>query len=85
MLQEQAKKALESALDGKKTEYEKWDKEMARREKAGGGGDDGSGGWFGWRGWSGDDWQEAQRTSLTILGIFVMVGSSISSFPIMCI
>ncbi|KAM7525280.1 hypothetical protein LguiA_015182 [Lonicera macranthoides] len=71
--QEQAKKALESALDGKKTEYEKWDKEMTRREEAGGGDDDGGGGWFGWRGWSGDDWQEAQRTSLTILGIFVMV------------
>ncbi|CAA0826483.1 Unknown protein [Striga hermonthica] len=37
--QEEALKALESALDGKKTEFEKWDKEIKKREEASGGGD----------------------------------------------
>ncbi|CAI9086888.1 OLC1v1020811C2 [Oldenlandia corymbosa var. corymbosa] len=71
--QEQARKALESALGGKKTEFEKWDKEIKRREEAGGGGDIGGGGWFGrWSRWFGDGdhfWQEAQQIGLTILGI----------------
>ncbi|KAK2652841.1 hypothetical protein Ddye_012697 [Dipteronia dyeriana] len=75
--EEQARKALESALGGKKNEFEKWDKEIKRREEAGGGGDAGGGGWFGWGGrfgWSNDDnfWQEAQQTSLAVLGIFIM-------------
>lgn len=72
--QEQARKALESALGGKKTEFEKWDKEIKKREEAGGGGDSGGGGWFRWFGGSNDDnfWQEAQQAGLTILGIIVM-------------
>ncbi|KAL1560032.1 hypothetical protein AAHA92_10298 [Salvia divinorum] len=75
--QDQARKALESALGGKKAELEQWDKEIKRREEAGGGGNSGGGGWFGWRGWFGgsDDghfWQEAQQASLTILGILVL-------------
>ncbi|TXG69711.1 hypothetical protein EZV62_004646 [Acer yangbiense] len=75
--EEQARKALESALGGKKNEFEKWDKEIKKREEAGGGGDAGGGGWFGWGGrfgWSNDDnfWQEAQQTSLAVLGIFIM-------------
>ncbi|KAJ6363770.1 hypothetical protein OIU78_003853 [Salix suchowensis] len=37
--EEQAKKALESALGGKKDEFEKWNKEIKKREEAGGGGD----------------------------------------------
>ncbi|XP_051135279.1 uncharacterized protein LOC127254291 [Andrographis paniculata] len=72
--QEEARKALESALGGKKIEYEKWDKEMKRREEAGGG-NSGGGGWFGWRRWFGDGdhfWQEAQQASLAILGILVV-------------
>ncbi|KAL1372750.1 hypothetical protein HN51_002846 [Arachis hypogaea] len=75
--QEQARKALEGALSGKKNELEKWDKEIKRREELGGGGDAGGGGWFGWGryfGWSNDDnfWQEAKYASLTILGITLM-------------
>lgn len=78
LLQEQARKALESALGGKRNEFEKWDKEIKRREEAGGGCDAGGGGWFGsggWFGWfSGDHfWQEAQQASLTMLGIVLMV------------
>lgn len=75
--EEQAKKALESALGGKKDEFEKWNKEIKRREEAGGGGDSGGGGWFGWGGrfgWSNGDnfWPEAQQTSLAVLGIIAM-------------
>ncbi|KAG6416460.1 hypothetical protein SASPL_123890 [Salvia splendens] len=74
---DQARKSLESALGGKKAESEQWDKEIKRREEAGGGGNSGGGGWFGWRGWFGgsDDGhflQEAQQASLTILGILVL-------------
>lgn len=81
--QEEARKALESALGGKKSEYEKWDKEIKRREEAGGGDNSGGGGWWGrWFGGSGDGhfWQEAQQASLAILGIIVMVSSCISFF-----
>ncbi|KAL0407214.1 UNVERIFIED_CONTAM: hypothetical protein Slati_4035300 [Sesamum latifolium] len=75
--QEQARKALESALGEKKTEFEKWDKEIKRREEAGGGGNSGGGGWFRWGGWFGGSdgdhfWQEAQQASLAILGILVV-------------
>ncbi|KAB2026884.1 hypothetical protein ES319_D06G251700v1 [Gossypium barbadense] len=75
--EEQARKALESALGGKKTEFEKWNKEIKRREEAGGGDNAGGGGWSGWGGrfgWSNGDhfWQEAQQASLAILGIIVM-------------
>ncbi|KAF5474924.1 hypothetical protein F2P56_006776 [Juglans regia] len=75
--EEQARKALESALGGKRDEFEKWNKEIKQREEAGGGGDAGGGGWFGWGrrfGWSNDDhfWQEAQQAILTLLGIIVM-------------
>ncbi|KAL3519377.1 hypothetical protein ACH5RR_017526 [Cinchona calisaya] len=72
--EDEARKALESALGGKKTEFEKWDKEIKRREQAGGGGDSGGGGWFRWLGGSNGDhfWEEAQQTSLTILGIIAM-------------
>ncbi|KAJ0825455.1 hypothetical protein HanRHA438_Chr17g0803391 [Helianthus annuus] len=41
---DQAKKALESALGGKKNEFEKWDKEIKKREEAGGGGGGGGDG-----------------------------------------
>ncbi|KAJ1405536.1 hypothetical protein SESBI_25677 [Sesbania bispinosa] len=75
--EEQARKALEGALSGKKNEFEKWDKEIKRREKLGGGGDTGGGGWFGWGrwfGWSNDDnfWREAKQAILTILGIVLI-------------
>ncbi|KAK7363822.1 hypothetical protein VNO77_05980 [Canavalia gladiata] len=75
--EEQARKALEGALSGKKSEFQKWDREMKRREELGGGGDTGGGGWFGWGGrfgWSNDDnfWQEAKQASLTILGIILI-------------
>ncbi|XP_068324251.1 uncharacterized protein [Pyrus communis] len=75
--QDQARKALEGALGGKKDEFEKWDKEIKRREEVGGGGSTGGGGWFGWGrwfGWSNDGnfWQEAQQASLAVIGIIVM-------------
>ena len=83
-MQEQARKALEGALGGKKNEFDKWNKEIKRREEASGSGDAGGGGWFGWGGrfgWNNDDnfWQEAQQTSLTVLGIVIMVSNSLSS------
>ncbi|GFP96463.1 hypothetical protein PHJA_001790400, partial [Phtheirospermum japonicum] len=77
--QDEARKALESALGEKKTEFENWDKEIKRREEAGGGGGNSGGGsgWFRWGGWFGGSdgdrfWQEAQQASLTILGILVI-------------
>ncbi|ESW26007.1 hypothetical protein PHAVU_003G083700 [Phaseolus vulgaris] len=75
--EEQARKALEGALSGKKNEFDKWDKEIKRREELGGGGDSGGGGWFGWGrrfGWSNDDnfWQEAKQAGLTILALFLV-------------
>lgn len=78
IFQEQAKKALESALGGKKIEFEKWNKEIQKREEAGGGGNAGGGGWFGggrWFGGSNGDhfWQEAQQASLAVLGIIIVV------------
>ncbi|MCL7041235.1 hypothetical protein MKW94_029116 [Papaver nudicaule] len=73
--EDQAKKALEGALGGKKTEFEKWNKEIEKRKEEIGGGDDGGsgGGWFGF-GRSNDDhfWQEAKQASLAILGIIFM-------------
>ena len=75
--EEQARKALEGALSGKKNEFDKWNKEIKRKEELGGGGDTGGGGWFGWGrwfGWSNDDnfWQEAKQAILTILGLVVV-------------
>ncbi|KAK4259104.1 hypothetical protein QN277_005471 [Acacia crassicarpa] len=75
--EEEARKALEGALSGKKNEFEKWNKEIKRREELGGGGDAGGGGWFGrggWFGWSNDEnfWQEAKQVSLTVLGIILI-------------
>ncbi|KOM33686.1 hypothetical protein LR48_Vigan01g324200 [Vigna angularis] len=71
---EQARKALEGALSGKKNEFDKWDKEIKRREELGGGGDSGGGGWFGWGGRFGDDnfWQEAKQAGLTILALVLV-------------
>ncbi|CAA7404404.1 unnamed protein product [Spirodela intermedia] len=69
--QDQAKKALESALGGKKTEFEKWNKEIEKRE-SGGSGASGRGGWFGggggWFGWSNDEhfWDEAKQAGITL-------------------
>ncbi len=78
MLQEQAKKALEGALGGKKHEFDKWNKEIKRREDAGGGGVRGGGGSFGWGGrfgWSSGDhfWEEVKQMILTILGLVIVV------------
>ncbi|XP_057498795.1 uncharacterized protein LOC130783251 [Actinidia eriantha] len=75
--QEQAKKALDSALGGKKIEFENWNKEIKKREEASGGVDAGGGGWFGSGGWFGGSngdhfWQEAQQASLAVLGIILM-------------
>ncbi|XP_050212429.1 uncharacterized protein LOC126664100 [Mercurialis annua] len=75
--EEQARKSLESALGGKKNEFEKWNKEIKKREEAGGGANSGGGGWFGWGGrfgWSNGDnfWSEAQQTGLTVLAILAM-------------
>lgn len=72
--QEQARKALESALGGKKNEFDKWDKEIKKREESGGNGG-GGGGWFGGgRGWfSGDHfWNEAQQITITLLAILLV-------------
>ncbi|KAI8568030.1 hypothetical protein RHMOL_Rhmol02G0166600 [Rhododendron molle] len=73
--QEQAKKAVESALGGKKTEFDKWDEEIKKRAEASGGGEGGGGGWFGWGGggFNGDHfWQDVQHTSFAILGVIFM-------------
>ncbi|KNA12438.1 hypothetical protein SOVF_125670 [Spinacia oleracea] len=76
--QDQARKALESALGGNKEKFEKWDQEIKKREEVGGGGGNGGGGgWFGWGGrfgWWNDDnfWQEAQQGSLAVLGLLVL-------------
>ncbi|RWW85024.1 hypothetical protein BHE74_00006336 [Ensete ventricosum] len=77
-LQEQARQALESALGEKKTEFEKWSKEIEKRQEKGGGGASGRGGWFGgggWFGWFGEEnfWEEAQQAILTIVGIVSLV------------
>ncbi|KAL4562551.1 hypothetical protein LXL04_034758 [Taraxacum kok-saghyz] len=74
---DQAKKALESALGGKKMEFEKWDKEIKKREEAGGGGGGGGGGGW-WRRWFGGSdgehfWHEAQQVSITLLALAVMI------------
>ncbi|CAN1263008.1 hypothetical protein LINPERPRIM_LOCUS11454, partial [Linum perenne] len=76
--EEQPKKALQSALGGKKSEFEKWGKEIKKREQANGGDSSGGrgsgGGWFGSGGpfgWPGDNfWPKAQQTCLALLGIF---------------
>lgn len=89
--QDQARKALEGALSGKKNEFEKWDKEIKRREELGGGGDTGGGGgWFGWGrwfGWSNDDnfWQEAKQASLTIFGIILIVRNFLLQLSILLV
>ncbi|MQM09891.1 hypothetical protein Taro_042777 [Colocasia esculenta] len=76
--QEQARKALESALGGKKTEFEKWNKEIEKRE-SGGGGASGGGRWFGgggdWFGWSRDEhfWDEAKQAGITVLGLASLI------------
>ncbi|KAM0947012.1 hypothetical protein DsansV1_C08g0081611 [Dioscorea sansibarensis] len=72
--EDQARKALEDALGGKKTELEKWNKEIKMREERGGGGTSGRGGWFGgggWYGWFGGEhfWEEAQQASITVIAI----------------
>lgn len=74
-MQEQARKALESALGGKKNEFDKWDKEIKKREESGGNGG-GGGGWFGGGGgwFSGDHfWNEAQQITITLLAILFVV------------
>lgn len=85
-LQDQAKKALESALGGKKTEFEKWDKEIKKREEAGGGGNGGGGWWRRWFGGSDGEhfWHEAQQVSLTLLALTVMVKLSFTFLPFSC-
>ncbi|XP_058105270.1 uncharacterized protein LOC131248814 [Magnolia sinica] len=75
--QEQARKALESALGGKKSEFEKWNKEIKKREEVGGGGNAGGGGWFGGGGRFGGSngehfWKEAQQASLAVIGIILV-------------
>ncbi|CAH8390076.1 unnamed protein product [Eruca vesicaria subsp. sativa] len=72
--QEQARKALESALGGKKNEFDKWDQEIKKRQESGGdGGNVGGGGWFGGGGggwFSGDHfWNEAQQITITLFAI----------------
>ncbi|PWA35714.1 hypothetical protein CTI12_AA606850 [Artemisia annua] len=71
---DQAKKALENALGGKKTEFDKWDKEIKKREEAGGGGGGGGGWWRRWFGGSDGEhfWHEAQQVTLTLLALAVM-------------
>ncbi|GJW89881.1 hypothetical protein Tco_0470655 [Tanacetum coccineum] len=73
-MEDQAKKALESALGGKKTEFEKWDKEIKKREEAGGGGGGGGGWWRRWFGGSDGEhfWHETQQVTLTLLALAVM-------------
>lgn len=74
--QDEARRAPESPLWQKKTEFEKWGLEIERRQQrgrrggpaAGGGGWSGGGGWFRWFS-GGGFWNSAKQTVLTILGI----------------
>ncbi|CAN8252419.1 unnamed protein product [Cochlearia groenlandica] len=73
--EEQARKSLETALGGKKNEFEKWDKEIKKREESGGGNNGGGGGWFGGGGgwFSGDHfWGEAQQIGFTLLAMLAV-------------
>ncbi|ERN16488.1 hypothetical protein AMTRI_Chr11g96210 [Amborella trichopoda] len=75
--QEQARRALESALGGKKSEFDKWNKEIQKREEVGGGNNHGGGSWFGGGGWFGGSdgehfWKEVQQAGLTIAGIIIL-------------
>lgn len=78
LLKEEARKALESALGGKKNEFDRWNKEIKKRQEVDGGGKaGGGGGWFGWGGRFGGSngdhfWEEAQQASLAVLGIVVL-------------
>ncbi|KAJ3678776.1 hypothetical protein LUZ61_021317 [Rhynchospora tenuis] len=72
---EEARKALENALSQKKDEFEKWNKQIEKRElEREGGGGTGQGGWFGgggWFGWFGGDqfWEEAKQAIIVIVGL----------------
>ena len=79
LVQDQARKALEGALGGKKTEFDKWNKEIEKRN-AGGGGKSGNGGWFGgggggWFGWFNDEnfRNEAKQAALTVGALLSLV------------
>lgn len=80
-MQEQARKALENALGEKKIAFEKWSKEVEKKQEMSGGGASGRGGWFsgggGWFGWFGGEhfWDEAQQAILTIVGIVSLVST----------
>ncbi|KAL5205854.1 hypothetical protein ABZP36_034063 [Zizania latifolia] len=74
--QDEARRAVESALGQKKTEFEKWDVEIERRRRgrgpaAGGGGWSGGGGWFRWFS-SGGFWDAAKQTLGTIIAIIAV-------------
>ena len=70
---------MESALGGKKNEFDKWDEEIKKRQESvgdGNAGNGGGGGWFGGGGgwFSGDHfWKEAQQITITLLAILFVV------------
>ncbi|KAK3129405.1 hypothetical protein QOZ80_6BG0478980 [Eleusine coracana subsp. coracana] len=78
--QEEARKALESAMGQNKTNFEKWDVQIERRQQrgqprgpaAGSGGWSGGGGWFRWF-TSGGFWDAGKQTVHTILGIIAAI------------
>jgi hypothetical protein len=86
-LQDEARKALESALGHKKTDFEKWDPQIERKQQRGGPGGPAAGGrgWSGggrWFRWftSGGFWDAAKQTILTILGIIAAVMTELLGF-----
>ena len=71
---------MESALGGKKNDFDKWDEEIKKRQESVGDGNAGNGGggggWFGGGGgwFSGDHfWKEAQQITITLLAILFVV------------
>ncbi|GJN34690.1 hypothetical protein PR202_gb23376 [Eleusine coracana subsp. coracana] len=79
-IKEEARKALESAMGQNKTNFEKWDVQIERRQQrgqprgpaAGSGGWSGGGGWFRWF-TSGGFWDAGKQTVHTILGIIAAI------------
>ncbi|KAG8050260.1 hypothetical protein GUJ93_ZPchr0009g2079 [Zizania palustris] len=84
--QDEARRAVESALGQKKAEFAKWDVEIERRRgrrgpAAGGGGWSGGGGWFRWFS-SGGFWDAAKQTLVTIIA-FITAFFLIANFNVL--
>ncbi|KAJ7547092.1 hypothetical protein O6H91_08G068800 [Diphasiastrum complanatum] len=84
---EAARKALESALGGKKELFNKWDEEIKKRESGGVGGGSGGRGGQGGHQQDGNSWEEAKQiffafTGLTVIYLLITQGRSILAFTV---